>query len=291
MTAVTAEILEPTARRFSRWSGALVGALGLHALIIAAAVLVIRQEDPEDGGLIVMDLPPLAIESTSTEPDNAEDAKDTATAPPPSDADDTEPPPPVPEPEPIEKAEPEPPEPEPEAPVEKAEAPVEPPPEAVEEPPVPEAPSVPEPEVVLPKPVEDPTPVEEPKKEVLEEKKPAKKVAERKPPATVDGKKTGPKSNAKAASAAAAGGGKFSPNAISRPQPPYPSAARASRTEGYVVVRYSVAPSGAVTSVSVVSASPAGVFNGVTVSAVRRWRFRPSATGGSGTTTVRFKLR
>jgi hypothetical protein len=29
----------------------------------------------------------------------------------------------------------------------------------------------------------------------------------------------------------------------------------------------------------------------VTVSAVRNWRFRPSATGGSGTTTIRFKLR
>jgi protein TonB len=287
MTAVTAQLFEPSARRLTRWSGALFGALALHGLIIAAAVLLFRQEDPEDGGLILMDLPPLAVESTSTQPDNAEDATDATTAPPPSDADDTEPPPREPEPEPIEKAEPE----LLEATIEKAEVPVEPTPEAIEEPPVPEAPSAPEPEVVMPKPVEAPPPVEEPKKDLLEAKRPPKKATERNPTTDLDGKKTGPKSNSKAASAAAAGGGKFSPNAISRPQPPYPSAARASRIEGYVVVRYTVAPSGAVTGVSVVSASPAGIFNGVTVSAVRRWRFRPSASGGSGTTTIRFKLR
>jgi protein TonB len=140
--------------------------------------------------------------------------------------------------------------------------------------------------------VEETPPVE---KQAEERPKPQKtetrKKTEQKRPAEADGKKAASKSNSKAASAAAASGGKFSPNAISRPHPPYPSSARASRIEGYVVVRYTVSPSGAVTGVSVVSASPAGVFNSVTVSAVRSWRFRPSATGGSGTTTIRFKLR
>jgi protein TonB len=145
---------------------------------------------------------------------------------------------------------------------------------------------------VLPKPVERVRPVEKAKPEQSEKKKPTpQKKAEQKTASEQKGKKTGPKSDSKAASAAAASGGKFSPNAISRPQPAYPAAARASRTEGFVVVRYTVSPSGSVTGVSVVSASPPGVFNGVTLSAVRQWRFRPSASGGSGTTTIRFKLR
>ena len=178
----------------------------------------------------------------------------------------------------------------PEPVIEKAEVPepVAPPVEEI----VPEAPNAPEPEVVLPKLVEQPTPVKVPEKVQPEAKKPVvKKAVDRKPVTDNDGKKAGPKSNSKAASAAAASGGKFSPNAISRPHPPYPSSARASRVEGTVVVRYTVSPSGSVTGVSVLSASPPGVFNSVTVSAVRNWRFRPSASGGSGTTTIRFKLR
>ncbi len=291
MTTIASDTFAAPARSSLRWSAAFIAASILHVLLVAAVIRIAQQAEPEDGGLIMMDLPPLAVESTSTEADNAENAQDETTAPPPSDASETEPPPP--EPEPVPEAEPE----QPEA-VEPPATPVETPPEItpepVEEPPVPEAVKAPEPEVVLPKPVEKktPRPVEKPEPKTPEPKRrtPEKK-AEQKPAAELSGKKTGVKSNSKAASAAAAGGGKFSPNAISRPQPPYPAAARASRTEGYVVVRYTVSPSGAVTGVSVVSASPAGVFNGVTVSAVRRWRFRPSASGGSGTTTIRFKLR
>lgn len=65
-----------------------------------------------------------------------------------------------------------------------------------------------------------------------------------------------------------------------------------SRAEGYVVVSYSVSASGAVSNVSVVSASPPGIFNAATLAAVRQWRFKPSPQGAHGRrTTVRFKLK
>jgi protein TonB len=282
MTSVVADAFEPSSRLRNRWIGSFLGALMFHAAVVAAVVVTFRTAEPEDGGLLLMDLPPLAVEATSAVPDNAENATDETTAPPPADAAEPreEPPPP----EAVEKAEPEP-------PAETVEPPSETAPEPVADPPVPEAPLAPEPEVVLPKPVDEKPVEKKPTETERDVRKPVpKKAADRRPDATKDGKKAGPKSTSKPASAAASGG-KFSPNAISRPQPAYPAGARASRVEGYVVVRYTVAPSGAVTGASVVSASPPGVFNGVTLSAVRKWRFRPSSSGGSGTTTVRFKLR
>jgi protein TonB len=287
MTAAVTESFEPVGRRVTRWGAGLLGALTLHAAIIAAAILIARSAEPDDGGVIEMDLPPLAVEMMSTIADNSEKATDADTAPPPSDADS---PPEMlpPDAQPVEKSE----EPAPEPPLETSEPVEEATPEAVPDPPVPESPLAPEPEVVLPKPPDKPETKDKRDPEQVERKKPApKKAAEASKETGKEPNKRGPKSDSKAASSAAASGGKFSPNAISRPHPAYPSSARASKIEGYVVVRYTVAPSGAVTSVSVVSANPAGVFNGVTVAAVRRWRFRPSASGGVGTTTIRFKLR
>jgi TonB family protein len=47
-----------------------------------------------------------------------------------------------------------------------------------------------------------------------------------------------------------------------------------------------------VSNVRVVSGSPPGVFNGVTVAAVQQWHFKPSASGAQGRrTTIRFKLK
>lgn len=284
MTDAVAAPLEATPRKALRWSGAFLCALAFHGLVIATILLAIAEHEPEDGGLVMLDLPPLSVESTSMEPENSEDAQDTTTAPPPSDAEDDTPLPAEAGP----ATENEPPSPEPV--IEKSEVP-EPVAQPVEEI-VPEASNAPEPEVTLPKLVEQSNPVKVSEKVQPEAKKPVvKKTVDPKPATDRDGKKAGPKSKSKAASAAAASGGKFSPNAISRPHPPYPSAARASRIEGAVVVRYTVSPSGSVTGVSVLSASPPGVFNSVTISAVRNWRFRPSASGGSGTTTIRFKLR
>lgn len=90
--------------------------------------------------------------------------------------------------------------------------------------------------------------------------------------------------------AAASAKGRFDPNPIYRAKPAYPPGARAGKVEGYVVVSYSVSPSGAVTGARVVSASPPGIFNGATVAAVRQWRFKPSPRGGSRSTTIRLKL-
>jgi protein TonB len=283
VTAVDDHILQRT----GRWSAGFLAALVFHGVVIGALLFSLAQNAPPDGGVIEMDLPPISMDATSPNPDVAEDANATANAPPPSDADDDK-----------EETPPEPAEAKPEE-IETAEMPIEEPvptepdapePVATEEepPPVDEAPLAPDPEVTLPKPIERKR-VEKPREPAEAKPRPAR--PKKTETAKETGKKSGPKSDSKAAARAAGGGGKFNPSAISRPHPPYPSAARASRTEGVVVVRYSVSPSGSVTSVSVVSASPPGVFNGVTVSAVRSWRFRPSASGGSGTTTIRFKLR
>ncbi|ELR03694.1 hypothetical protein GMDG_08932, partial [Pseudogymnoascus destructans 20631-21] len=92
--------------------------------------------------------------------------------------------------------------------------------------------------------------------------------------------------------AAASAKGRFDPNPVYRASPAYPAGARSQKLEGYVVVSYSVSASGAVSNVSVVSASPPGIFNAATVAAVRQWRFKPSPQGAQGRrTTVRFKLR
>ena len=285
MTAMP-ETLDVSPRRVVRFSAAFVCALTVHVALVAIAIMGLGEQVPEDGGLFAIDMPPLAVENATAASDNSELAQDATTAPPPSDADDTLPA----EAEAANKVEPDAAEAAPEPPTETAEAP-EPATQPAEQT-VPEAPNAPEPDVVLPKAAEQPTETKAPEEPKPEVKKPAEtKVADRKTEVDKTTTKSGPKSNSKAASSAAASGGKFSANAISRPHPPYPSSARASRIEGSVVVRYTVAPSGAVTGVSIVSASPPGVFNAVTLSAVRSWRFRPSATGGSGTTTVRFKLR
>ena len=283
MTAVDESVL----RRAGRWFAGFLAALAFHGAIVGALFFTLAHTTPPDGGVLEIDLPPILMDATAPYPDVAEDVNATSNAPPPSDVDDDK------EETPTETAEAKPEE------IETAEKPIEKPvppepdaPEPVpteeEPPPVDEAPQAPDPEVTLPKPVERKR-VEKPKSPVatkLPADHPKKTKTDKE-----SGKKSGPKSDSRAAARAAGGGGKFNPSAISRPHPPYPSAARASRTEGFVVVRYTVSPSGSVTSVAVVSASPPGVFNVVTVSAVRSWRFRPSASGGSGTTTIRFKLR
>ncbi|MDX2287307.1 MAG: TonB family protein [Hyphomicrobiaceae bacterium] len=198
----------------------------------------------------------------------------------------------------------------------------------VEPPPVAEAPSeivpdallAPDPEVALPAPVPqtepDAEPVEPPRKHAdeprveprttdkdkertnqeraaraREEAARAKVKAHKDQKAAAGGKAATSGASTERKRAAAAASGTFDPNPIYRPQPAYPASARASRTEGTVVVAYTISPSGAVSNVRVVSSSPSGVFSGPTIAAVSQWRFKPSARGGSRTTTIRFKLR
>ncbi len=271
MTYVEAQ-LETPAGRFARWSGAAGTILALHVTAAALAFVAWPNETPkeeEQPGAISIELPALAAESPSDQQDLADQPMFDKSAPPPSPTEEIQETSPTPA-QVSEVA------PEPEKPVEAAEATpavTEPVPEDL--PAVEEAPLAPEPEVTLPKET-----AKEPKKKA--EKKVTEKVRE---------PKAARKSESRQQQAAASAKGKFDPNPVYRAKPAYPAGARASKIEGHVVVSYSVAPSGAVTGVRVVSASPPGIFNSATIAAVRQWRFKPSPQGGSRTTTVRFKLR
>jgi len=306
---------EPLGWRAARWGGAMIGALLFHGGVIAIAMLLATLfAEPEEGGIVNIDLPPIAAEPTTSEAENAENPQDDVTTPAPAEgpkiADDPAEDATEAEPQPVEEQaaiEPQQ-EPAPETPPVPDDPAVQPEPmETAEEPaPVEEAPLAPEPEVTLPKSVvAKPKPVA-PKRPVEPKERPAEKKAKK--PETEPKEKrvvaakqkaaksgqggTTPGSNAKGkATAAAASGEQFSSSPISRPQPPYPSGARASRIEGSVTVSMTIAPSGAVTSVSIVSATPAGVFNSTVTSTLRQWRFKPSASGGRKTQTVRFKLK
>jgi protein TonB len=275
--------LEPPARRFARWSGSagMIAALHVTAGVLAFLFWPASPPETQQPGAIMVELEAQAGEATHDLQEIAEQPVSEASAPPPSPTESTEQTPPE-----EAAAGPQPAEP---APEKVAEAPAEPVPEAqpVETPPVEEAPLAPEPEVTLPKEVPKEKPVEqaEPKKEepVKKPKEKAEKTRE-----TKAAEKSDSKQKQQAASAAK---GQFNPNPIYRPNPVYPAGARAQKIQGRVVVAYSVSPSGSVSNARVVSASPPGVFNAAALAAVRQWRFKPSAQGGSRTSGITFRLK
>lgn len=70
-------------------------------------------------------------------------------------------------------------------------------------------------------------------------------------------------------------------------QPQYPQRALARGIEGYVVVGFDIAPSGAVVNPEVIEASPPGVFDRAALNAVKKFKYKPKvidqravATGG-----------
>ena len=67
---------------------------------------------------------------------------------------------------------------------------------------------------------------------------------------------------------------------VSGPDPVYPPQARAAKIEGYVRVRYDVAPDGSVANPRVVESVPVGVFEEAALTAVGQWRFRPPVVDG-----------
>jgi protein TonB len=84
--------------------------------------------------------------------------------------------------------------------------------------------------------------------------------------------------------------------ALVRVPPVYPPGARRAGIEGTVTVELAVRPDGSVGEVRVIDASPAGVFEGAVLRALRQWRF--GAAGGEGDPAlrharqvVRFSLR
>lgn len=283
--------LETPARRMARWGGSAGMIVALHVAAGALAFLFWPNEAPRDEqqpGAIMMELESLAAESPSEQQDIAEQPMFDKSAPPPSPTESPEETPPQAAP-----AEP--------VPEKVAEAAPEPVPEAQPEetPKVEEAPLAPEPEVTLPK----ETPKEKPKEKPPEEKpveRPEAKKEEpvKKPKEKVEKAekaretKAAQKSDSKQQrQAAASAKGRFDPNPIYRPSPVYPAGARAQKIQGRVIVSYSVSPSGAVSNVRVVSASPPGIFNAAAVAAVRQWRFKPSAQGGTRRQPISFRLK
>jgi protein TonB len=261
----------------------MIAALHVTAGVLAFLFWPASPPETQQPGAIMIELEQQAGETTHDLQEIAEQPLSETSAPPPSPTESKEPTPPeeaAAEPRPVEPA-----------PEKVAEAPAESAPEVqpVETPPVEEAPLAPEPEVTLPKeapkekhPEEKPVEQAEPKKEEPV-KKPKEKARE-----TKAAEKSDSKQKQQAASAAK---GKFNPNPIYRPNPAYPAGARAQKIQGRVVVAYTVTPSGSVSNARVVSASPPGVFNAAALAAVRQWRFKPSAQGGSRTSGMTFKLR
>lgn len=58
-------------------------------------------------------------------------------------------------------------------------------------------------------------------------------------------------------------------------QPQYPSRAASRGIEGYVLVGFSIAPSGAVINPEIVEASPPGVFDRAALNAVKKFKYKP----------------
>ena len=85
------------------------------------------------------------------------------------------------------------------------------------------------------------------------------------------------------------------PRVVSRVPPIYPFRARQRGIEGFVRVRFLVAPDGAISRVSILTAEPEGVFEDSVLQILPRWRIEPGRIDGEAVhswmvTTVHFEL-
>ncbi|MCU1229774.1 MAG: TonB family protein [Acidobacteria bacterium] len=74
--------------------------------------------------------------------------------------------------------------------------------------------------------------------------------------------------------------------ALSQEYPSYPPEMKKKRIEDSVIVRYVIGTDGRMKDVQVIDPAKQAVFNEVTVSAIRRWRFRPMIKDGKPTEVV-----
>jgi len=77
--------------------------------------------------------------------------------------------------------------------------------------------------------------------------------------------------------------------------PRYPTQAQRARTEGYVVLSFTVTTDGSTSAIKVVDAQPRHVFDRAAIDAVERWQFKPATRGGQPVTStvtnrINFKL-
>ncbi|HEX5306545.1 MAG TPA: energy transducer TonB [Dyella sp.] len=77
--------------------------------------------------------------------------------------------------------------------------------------------------------------------------------------------------------------------------PRYPTQARRARTEGYVVLKFTVTAEGRTSNIEVVDSQPRRVFDRAAIDAVERWEFKPATRNGQPvdsvvTNRINFKL-
>jgi protein TonB len=70
--------------------------------------------------------------------------------------------------------------------------------------------------------------------------------------------------------------------------PEYPMGARAKRTEGYVILRFTVTETGSVADPEVLQAEPPGVFERAAIQAALRWKYQPQIVDGKPARVVTF---
>ncbi len=70
--------------------------------------------------------------------------------------------------------------------------------------------------------------------------------------------------------------------------PEYPMSARAKRTEGYVILRFTVTETGSVADPEVLRSDPPGVFDRAAIRAVLRWKYQPQIVDGQPASVVSF---
>ena len=65
-----------------------------------------------------------------------------------------------------------------------------------------------------------------------------------------------------------------------RVEPIYPAKALQDEIEGWVLLRFDIAPTGSTSNVKVIRSSPSGIFNIVAKNAVLKWKYKPLVENG-----------
>jgi periplasmic protein TonB len=76
-----------------------------------------------------------------------------------------------------------------------------------------------------------------------------------------------------------------------RINPDYPPRAQSRGIEGYVIVQFTITPTGTVRDATVVEAEPRGIFDDAALKAIARWRYNPKVEGGVAVERVGVRTR